>query len=308
MEYKYLHIKPEVQEALNLGKPILALESTIISHGMPYPENIRTANQVEQVVRDNSAVPATIAIINGNLKVGLSDEELEFLAQSKDVHKVSRRDIPYVISQQLHGATTVAATMIIAEMVGIKVFVTGGVGGVHRGASETFDISADLQELTKTNVAVVCAGPKAILNIGLTLEYLETQGVPVIGFDTDEMPAFYTQTSECKVDCCMDSERKVAELLKTKWELGLQGGVMIANPIPEEFEMDKGMIDNAIDSALKIARQKNIAGKEITPFLLNSIKEFTGGESLTTNIELVKNNAKVGSRIACELASLFDED
>jgi len=308
MKNKYLEISPEVQEALNLGKPIVALESTIIAHGMPYPENVRTAKEVEQVVRENGAAPATIAILKGKMKVGISDEELEFLAKSNNIHKVSRRDIPFIISQKLHGATTVAATMIIAEMAGIKVFVTGGIGGVHRGASETFDISADLQELTKTNVAVVSAGPKAILDIGLTLEYLETKGVPVIGFLTDEMPAFYTRTSGFKVDVRIDTPKEIAELLKIKCELGLQGGVVIANPIPEKFEMDNDLINKAIEQALVKAKKLNITGKKITPFLLDAIKEITGGKSLASNIELVKNNAKVGSRIACELTSISDED
>ncbi len=308
MKNNYLEISPEVREALNLGKPVVALESTIISHGMPYPENVQTAKEVEQVVRDNGAVPATIAILKGIMKVGLSDYELEFLAKSKDIQKVSRRDIPFVISQKLHGATTVAATMIISQLSGIKVFVTGGIGGVHRGASETFDISADLQELTKTNVAVVCAGPKAILDIGLTLEYLETHGVPVIGFQTDDMPAFYTRTSGFKVDFGLETPREIAELLKAKWELGLKGGVVIANPIPEQFEMDSDLINNAIEKALMQAKKMNITGKKITPFLLDAIKEITDGKSLASNIELVKNNATIGSRIACELISLYDED
>ncbi|MCD6330531.1 MAG: pseudouridine-5'-phosphate glycosidase [Candidatus Cloacimonetes bacterium] len=308
MKNLYLEINPEIQQTLSEGKPIVALESTIISHGMPYPENIKTAKEVEQVVRDNGSIPATIAILNGIMKVGLSENELEFLAKSKDIQKVSRRDIPYIISRKLHGATTVAATMIISQLAGIKVFVTGGIGGVHRGASETFDISADLQELTKTNVAVVCAGPKAILDIGLTIEYLETHGVPVIGFKTSEMPAFYTRTSGFSVDFHLDTEKEIAELLKAKWELGLQGGAVITNPIPEEFEMDKKLIDRAIDSALNDAERNNIAGKNITPFLLDSIKEVTSGKSLISNIELVKNNARVGSRIACELTSLYDED
>ncbi|HEX38209.1 MAG TPA: pseudouridine-5'-phosphate glycosidase, partial [Candidatus Cloacimonetes bacterium] len=263
--------------------------------------------ELDGIVRENGAVPATIAILNGKMKVGLSDSDLEFLATSKDIKKASRRDIPYLISQKIHGATTVAATMIIAEMAGIKVFVTGGIGGVHRGASETFDISADLQELTKTNVAVICAGAKAILDIGLTLEYLETQGVPVIGFRTSDMPAFYTRTSGFPVDIRLDSAKDVAELIQTKWELGLQGGVVVANPIPPKFEMDKELIDHAIEEALIKAQNLNITGKKITPFLLNAIKDITKGKSLDSNIELVKNNAKIGSKIACELASLDDE-
>ena len=305
MNNRYLDIHPEIQDALQQNKTVVALESTIISHGMPYPENVLTAKEVAQVVRENGAIPATIAILDGKLKVGLTDEELEFLAKSKDIQKVSRRDIPYVISKKLHGATTVAATMIIAELAGIKVFVTGGIGGVHRAASETFDISADLQELAKTNVAVVCAGPKAILDIGLTLEYLETHGVPVIGFKTNEMPAFYTRESGFSVDIRLDSENEIAELLKAKWELGLQGGVIIANPIPKEYEMDHNLINNAIEKALVQAEKLDITGKKITPFLLDAIKEITKGKSLASNIELVKNNAKVGSKIAVELVKIF---
>ncbi len=304
MNNSYLEILPEIRQALAQNKPVVALESTIISHGMPYPENIKTAKELEGIVRENGAVPATIAILNGRMKVGLSDSDLEFLATSKDIKKASRRDIPYLISQKLHGATTVAATMIIARLAGIKVFVTGGIGGVHRGASETFDISADLQELTKTDVAVVCAGPKAILDIGLTLEYLETHGVPVVGFNTNEMPAFYTRKSGFLVNIRLDSEKEIAELLKAKWELGLQGGVVIANPIPEEFEMDHVLINNAIEKALIQAEESNITGKKITPFLLDAIKEITKGKSLTSNIELVKTNARVGSKIAVELAQI----
>jgi len=308
MKNKYLKISPEVQEASNLEKPVVALESTIIAHGMPYPENVITALEVEQVVRLNGAVPATIAILNGKMKVGLSEDELEFLAKSEDIKKVTRRDISFIISQKLHGATTVAATMIIAEMAGIKVFVTGGIGGVHRGASESFDISADLQELTKTNVGVVCAGPKAILDIGLTLEYLETHGVPVVGFQTDDMPAFYTRTSGFKVDFRLNTPRDIAKLIKTKWDLGLNGGVVIANPIPEQFEMDSDLINTAIEKALIQSKKLNITGKKITPFLLDAIKKITHRKSLASNIELVKNNATIGSRLACELISLYDED
>ena len=304
MNNRYLDIHPEIRDALQQSKPVIALESTIIAHGMPYPENVRTAKDVEQVIRENAAVPATIAILKGKMKVGLTENELEFLATSKDIQKVSLRDIPYIISQKLHGATTVAATMIIAELAGIKVFVTGGIGGVHRGASESFDISADLQELTKTNVAVVCAGPKAILDIGLTLEYLETHGVPVIGFQTDNMPAFYSRTSGFPVDFRLDTEKEIAELLNAKWKLGLQGGVVIANPIPEEYEMDNDLINNAIEQALVQAVKLNITGKKITPFLLDAIKEITKGKSLVSNIELVKNNAKVGSKIAVELSRI----
>jgi len=304
MNKDHLSIHPEIQEALTQGKPVVALESTIISHGMPYPENIKTAKEVEEIVRENVAVPATVAILHGKMKVGLTDDDLEFLATSKDIRKASRRDIPYIVSQKLHGATTVAATMIIAELAGIKVFVTGGIGGVHRGALETMDISADLQELTKTDVAVVCAGPKAILDIGLTLEYLETHGVPVIGFHTNEMPAFYTRTSDFPVDIRLDSEKDIAELLKVKWELGLKGGAVIANPIPAQHEMDHDLINNAIKKALVQAETMNISGKKITPFLLDAIKEITQGKSLASNIELIKNNAKVGSKIAVELVKI----
>ena len=304
MKNIYLDIHPEIQEALTQGKPVVALESTIISHGMPYPENIKTAKEVEEIVRENGAVPATVAILHGKMKVGLTDDDLEFLATSKDIRKASRRDIPYIVSQKLHGATTVAATMIIAELAGIKVFVTGGIGGVHRGALETMDISADLQELTKTDVAVVCAGPKAILDIGLTLEYLETHGVPVIGFQTNEMPAFYTRTSGFPVDIRLDSEKDIAELLKVKWELGLKGGAVIANPIPAQHEMDHDLINNAIKKALVQAKKMDIIGKKITPFLLDTIKEITQGKSLASNIELIKNNVKVGSKIAVELVKI----
>ncbi len=304
MNNSYLEILPEILQALTHGKPIVALESTIISHGMPYPENIKTAKELECIVRENGAVPATIAILHGRMKVGLTDGDLEFLATSKEIGKASRRDIPYLISQKLHGATTVAATMIIAQLAGIKVFVTGGIGGVHRGASETFDISADLQELTKTNVAVVCAGPKAILDIGLTLEYLETHGVPVIGFKTNEMPAFYTRKSGFQVEIRLDSEKQIAELLKAKWELELQGGIVIVNPIPAKYEMDHAFINEVIEKALIQAKKLNITGKKITPFLLGAIKEITKGKSLASNIELVKNNAKVGSKIAVELAEI----
>ena len=250
---KYLEIHPEVQKALEEGKPVVALESTIISHGMPYPKNIEMAQNVSRIVRENGAIPATIAIINGVLKVGLTKEEIEFLGTSKDVVKASRRDLPFVISKKLNGATTVATTMILADLAGVRVFATGGIGGVHRGAQETFDISADLQELANTNVAVICAGAKSILDIGLTLEYLETNGVPVIGFGTDEFPAFYTRKSGFGVDYRVDSSLEVAEALKAKWDLNLKGGMVIGNPIPEQFEMDYDTITNAIETALREA-------------------------------------------------------
>lgn len=301
---KYIDIKPEVKAAIQEGKAVVALESTIISHGMPYPRNVETALAVERIIRDNGAVPATIAIIDGKLKVGLTPEEIEILGKSHDVAKASRRDIPFIIAKGLTGATTVASTMIIAGLAGIKIFATGGIGGVHREAQETFDISADLQELAKTNVAVICAGAKSILDIGLTLEYLETQGVPVVGFQTDELPAFYTSKSGYGVDYRVDTPSELAQALKAKWDLGLKGGAVIANPIPEEYEMDPAVINKAIDSALKEAKEKGIKGKESTPFLLAKVKELTEGASLDSNIQLVYNNAKVGAQIAVELSKL----
>ena len=301
---KYLQVHPEVQKAVAAGQPVVALESTIISHGMPYPKNIEMAKNVSKIIRENGAVPATIAIIDGVLKVGLTEEEIEFLGTSKDVVKASRRDLPFIISKKLTGATTVATTMILADLAGVKVFATGGIGGVHRGAETTFDISADLQELANTDVAVICAGAKSILDIGLTLEYLETNGVPVIGFGTDEMPAFYTRRSGFGVDYRVDSSMEVAQALKAKWDLNLKGGMVIGNPIPEEFEMDYDTINNAIESALKEAEEKNIAGKNVTPFLLDKVKTITDGKSLESNIELVYNNAKVAAQIAKDLSDI----
>lgn len=300
----YLDIKPEVAKALKEGLAVVALESTIISHGMPYPRNVETALAVEAIVRQNGAMPATIAIINGRLKVGLTKEEIETLGSGKNVIKTSRRDIPFIIANKSDGATTVASTMIIAALAGVKVFATGGIGGVHRGAQETFDISADLQELAHTNVAVICAGAKSILDIGLTLEYLETQGVPVVGFGTDELPAFYTRKSGFGVDYRVDSADLLAVALKAKWDLGLKGGVVIANPIPEQYEMDYDAITNAITKALVELKEKGIKGKDSTPFLLGKVKEITGGASLESNIQLVYNNAKVGAQVAVELAKL----
>lgn len=302
---KYLDITPEVMDALENGKPVVALESTIISHGMPYPQNVETARKVEQIVRENGAVPATIAIIGGRLKAGLSEEELEYFGKTgMAIKKASRRDIPFIVAKGIDGATTVASTMIIAELAGIELFVTGGIGGVHRGAETTFDISADLQELAKTNVAVVCAGAKSILDINLTLEYLETFGVPVVGFGTDEFPAFYTPKSGFGVDYRVDDPAEVAKAINSKWELGLKGGMVIANPIPEAYAMDHDVITNAIEAALKEAEEKGIKGKESTPFLLGKVKELTGGSSLESNIELVFNNARVGTKIAVELSKL----
>lgn len=301
---KYLNVHPEVKKALAEGLPVVALESTIISHGMPYPKNIEMAKTVSKIIRENGAIPATIAIIDGVLKVGLTTEEIEFLGTSKDVVKASRRDLPFIISKKLNGATTVATTMILANLAGVKVFATGGIGGVHRGAQETFDISADLQELANTNVAVICAGAKSILDIGLTLEYLETNGVPVVGFETEEFPAFYTRKSGFGVDYKVESSLEVASALKAKWDLNLKGGMVIGNPIPKEFEMDYDTINNAIQSALKEAEEKNIAGKKVTPFLLDRVKTITDGKSLDANIELVYNNAKVAAQIAKDLSEL----
>ncbi|MCH4886893.1 pseudouridine-5'-phosphate glycosidase [Acidaminobacter sp. JC074] len=297
MMNQYLEINEEVKEALKNNQAVVALESTIISHGMPYPQNVQTARRVEEIVREQGAVPATIAVIGGKLKVGLTDEELEFFGQSSDILKASRRDLPFIVAGGLHGATTVATTMIIAQMAGIKVFVTGGIGGVHRGASETFDISADLQELAKTDVAVVCAGVKSILDIGLTLEYLETQGVPVLGYQTKDFPAFYTRESGYQVLYSLDDAEVAAKTLKVKWDMDLKGGLVIANPVPEAEAMDAS-INEAIEASLKECDEKGIKGKDITPFLLGRIKEVTEGRSLETNIALVYNNARVGGQIA----------
>lgn len=295
---KYLNISEEVRTAVSEKKPVVALESTIISHGMPYPQNYETALDVEKTVRENNAVPATIAILKGIIHVGLNKNELEFLAAEKNIYKASRRDIPAIISQKLSAATTVSATMICAKLASLKIFATGGIGGVHRNAQNTFDISADLTELAQTNIAVVSAGVKSILDIGLTLEYLETLGIPVIGYRTDEFPAFYTRESGFKVNYKFDSAKEIAEMIKTKWELGLNGGVIVANPIPDKYSMDKIMIDKAIEVALKKADETGIKGKEVTPFLLSEIKNITDGKSLDSNINLVLNNAKLASEIA----------
>jgi pseudouridine-5'-phosphate glycosidase len=299
---KYIDIHPEVQEALANNKPVVALESTIISHGMPYPKNLETALACEKIVRDNGAIPATIAIINGKIKVGLSKGEIDYLAKSgAQIVKASRRDIPYLLSQKIDGATTVASTMIAADLAGIQVFATGGIGGVHRGASQTFDISADLQELANTNVAVVCAGIKAILDLELTLEYLETFGVPVLGYQTAELPAFYTQKSGFKVNFKMDSPQDIANLLKTKWAIKLKGGAIIANPVPKELELDYDVMHKAINKALAEEKKLGIKGKESTPFLLAKVKEITKGLSLDANIALVFNNIKLATALACEM-------
>lgn len=298
----FLVFSEEVAQAKAEKKPIVALESTIISHGMPYPENVQTAKDVERIIRDRGAVPATIAIIDGKIKIGLTDDELEFLGTSRDIEKVSRRDLPYVVAMKKHGATTVAGTMICAEMAGIRVFATGGIGGVHRGAERTMDISADLQELARTNIAVVCAGAKSILDLGLTLEYLETHGVPVIGYQTDVLPAFYSRTSPFRVGYRLDSAKEIAQFLETKWKLGLNGGVVIANPVPKEDELEESYINAIIEQALKEAEEKRITGKAVTPFLLDRVKTLTGGKSLQANIALVKNNAALAADLARELS------
>ncbi|MFZ7942977.1 MULTISPECIES: pseudouridine-5'-phosphate glycosidase [Bacillaceae] len=301
---EYITLSEEVRAAKEQGKPVVALESTIISHGMPYPQNVKTAREVEQIIRDNGAVPATIAILDGKIKIGLSDEELEMFGKSSDVAKASRRDLAYLLATKKKGATTVAATMICAELADIHIFVTGGIGGAHRGAETSMDISADLEELAQTNVAVICAGAKSILDLGLTMEYLETKGVPVMGYQTDVLPAFYTRTSEFPVNFRADDVETVAATLKAKWDLKLKGGAVIANPIPEEYAMDEKTITDVIETALKEAEEQHISGKNVTPFLLGKVKELTGGKSLDSNIALVKNNAVVGAKIAVHFESL----
>lgn len=302
---KYLDIAPEVAAALADGRPVVALESTIISHGMPYPENVKTALAVEKIIRDNGAVPATIAIIGGRLKVGLSEEEITYLGKKgTEVIKASRRDLPVLVAKGCDGATTVTTTMMIADMAGIRVFATGGIGGVHRGAETTMDISADLLELANTQVMVICAGAKSILDLGLTLEYLETNGVTVIGYGTKELPAFYTRTSGHSVDYRLDTPAEIAEAFNVKRVLGLKGGMLVTNPIPEEYSMDPAVINSAIDRAISEANDKGIKGKETTPFLLAKVKELTGGDSLESNINLVYNNATLGAKIAVELTKI----
>lgn len=299
MSNSYLDISPEVASAIESNQPVVALESTIIAHGMPYPRNVETALRVEDAVREQGAVPATIAIIEGRLKVGLSREQVEHLGkEGRGVTKVSRRDMPFVVTTKRDGATTVAATMIVAAMVGIRVFATGGIGGVHRGATDTLDISADLQELAQTDVAVVCAGAKSILDLGLTLEYLETHGVPVVGYQTEMLPAFYCRESEFRVNYRLDSPEQIAAAMKAKWAMDLRGGMVIANPVPETYAMPCAEIDAAIEEALREADQQGISGKAITPFLLARISDLTGGESLESNIQLVLNNARLAAQIA----------
>ena len=300
-----IKVSNEVKKALKDGKAVVALESTIISHGMPYPKNVETALRVEDMVRQNGAVPATIAIIKGVPTVGCSKEEIEYLGKAGlSVTKTSRRDIPIVVSKGLDGATTVAATMILAKMARVKIFATGGIGGVHRGAETTFDISADLEELARTDVNVICAGAKSILDLGLTLEYLETKGVEVIGFGTDELPAFFTRKSGFKVNCRMDSPLEIAKAIKSKDDMNLGGGILIVNPIPEEYSMDADYIESVIEKAIAEANEKGVKGKDITPFLLDKIQKITGGESLESNIQLVLNNAALASKIAVELSNL----
>ena len=302
---KYLDVSPEVAAAVAEGKPVVALESTIISHGMPYPQNVETALKVESIIRENGAVPATIAILGGRLKAGLAPEEIEYLGkQGPKVAKASRRDLAVLCARGADGATTVTTTMMIAHMAGIQIFATGGIGGVHRGAETTMDISADLEELAQTPVMVVCAGAKSILDLGLTLEYLETHGVPVIGYGTKELPAFYTRKSGFAVDYEIDSPAELAAAFRASLDMGLKGGMLVTNPIPEEYSMDPAVINKAIDEAVAEAKAQGIHGKETTPFLLARIKDITGGDSLDSNIQLVFNNARLAAQTAAELCRL----
>ena len=305
--HKYLSITPEIEEALKNGTPVVALESTILSHGMPYPENLEFAHKVEEVIRAEGAIPATMAVIGGKLKVGLNSEELEIMCRAENVGKMSRRDIPVYLATGKTGATTVATTMLIASLAGIRVFATGGIGGVHRGGENTMDISADLQEFANTPVAVVTAGAKQILDIGRTLEYLETFGVPVLGFRTDEFPAFYCRTSGYKLDYCCQDEEEVAKIMNTKWELGMKGGLVIGNPIPEEYALDFNEMEEVINKAIKLADEKHIRGKNITPFLLATIKDMTKGVAFASNVQLALNNARVAARIAVKYQELQKE-
>ena len=299
MMNQYLDVNPEVAEAIAAGRPVVALESTIISHGMPYPQNVETALRVEQTIRDNGAVPATIAILGGRLKAGLTPEEIEYLGKAgQAVTKASRRDIPVLVAKKMDGATTVTTTMMIAHMAGISIFATGGIGGVHRGAETTMDISADLEELANTPVMVVCAGAKSILDLGLTLEYLETHGVPVLGYGTSELPAFYTRKSGFSVDYEIDSPEELASVFKAQRDMGLRGGILVTNPIPEEFAMDHDVINKAIDEAISQSLAEGIHGKATTPYLLAKVKDLTGGDSLESNIRLVLNNAALAAKTA----------
>ncbi|ARF18559.1 pseudouridine-5'-phosphate glycosidase [Sporosarcina ureae] len=295
---RYVSYSEEVKEAMKYGKPLVALESTIITYGMPYPENVKAAREVQQIVRDHGAVPATIAIMDGKIKIGLTDEELERFGDSKGVIKASRRDISYLIATKQPGATTVAASMFFADLARIRVFTTGAIGGVHRGVEDTMDISADLEEFARTSVAVVCSGAKSILDLGKTLEYLETKGVPVMGYQTDIFPAFYTRNSAHPVDYRVDEIDMLAEMLRVKWNLGLEGSAIIANPIPEEYAMDQEYIDGLVSDALKEAEQLGISGKNLTPHMLKRVQEMTGGKSLEANIALVKSNAELAAKLA----------
>ncbi len=300
----YVTFSEEVKDAIVANIPIVALESTIISHGMPYPENVETAKNVERIIASAGAMPATIAIIGGKITVGLNEDQMEFMATTHDIVKASRRDLPVILTKKLHASTTVAATMICAHLADIRIFVTGGIGGVHRKAEKTFDISADLRELAHTNVAVISAGAKAILDLKLTMEYLETFGVPILGYQTDEFPAFYTRKSGIALNYRVDTPDEIAEIIHTKWELGLNGGVIIGNPVPEEDSMNPDEMSTAIETALQEADEQGIAGKDVTPFLLDKMKELTGGKSLKTNIALIKNNALLGAQIAVALNKL----
>ena len=305
MDYKnYLSITPEIEEAIKQGKPIVALESTILSHGMPYPQNVEFASKVEEVVRGEGAIPATTAIIGGKLKIGLTKEELEIMCKAENVGKVSRRDVAVYLATGKTGATTVATTMLIASLAGIKIFATGGIGGVHRGAQESMDISADLQELAHTPVCVVGAGCKSLLDIGLTLEYLETFGVPVLGYKTEDFPAFYCRKSGYGVDYSLKDAAEAAKIMKTKWDLGLEGGMLIGNPIPKEYELDFDEMEKVINQALEMAKKDKIRGKATTPYLLSHIKDLTDGVSFASNLQLAYNNARVASQIAVEFAKL----
>ncbi len=301
MYKEFMDIKPEVAKALEEGVPVIALESTIISHGMPYPRNVETAIEVEDIIRREGIMPATIAIIGGRIKIGLTKEEIEYLGKAENVLKVSRRDFPLAIAKKMDGATTVAGTMIASKMAGIKMFVTGGIGGVHRGAGESFDISADLEELKSTEVTVVCAGVKSILDIGATLEYLETSGVPVVTYGADEFPAFYSRKSGFAAECRMDEAKDVADMMNAKEQLGLRGGMLVACPIPQEHEIPFEKMDTVIQAAVKECEEQGVKGKRITPFLLSRVKDLTEGHSLEANIQLVFNNARIGAKIAKEL-------
>jgi pseudouridine-5'-phosphate glycosidase len=302
MKQIHIEIHPEVQKALKENIGVVALESTIISHGMPYPDNVKMALAVEEIIKNEGAVPATIAILNGTIKIGLSSDEIEYLAQAKDVYKVSKRDFSYVISKGLTGATTVSGTALISQLAQIPVFATGGIGGVHRGAETSFDISRDLEELSEVDICVVCAGAKSILDLGLTMEYLETKGVEVIGYQTEILPAFYTRTSDYHVNYKLDTPEEIANLMSTKWNLGLKGGIIVANPIPKAYDMNHEVIKKAIEEAVLEANQKGIKGNLVTPFLLSKIKSLTEGLSLDSNIELVKNNAQLAAQIAVSYA------